>query len=163
MNEQRKESFQQQAEQNIDAAALQIARRIQTPGQSKEQTKLIAQGIAKGIALYRKQQNEKLRERDKLRKKLAKERQHAVVADKSDEEVVTSSPGKATHVPCWIAASLLSLAALLHLARWIVALPIMVGPWEVPVRWSLPIAVALGGLAIWLIATARSYSRHAPR
>ena len=38
--------------------ALKIARATQRPGQTKEQTKLIAQGIQKGIDHYKKQQNE---------------------------------------------------------------------------------------------------------
>ena len=49
--------------------ALKIARGTQKPGQTKEQTKLIAHGIEKGIADYKKQQKVKARERDKLRKK----------------------------------------------------------------------------------------------
>ena len=51
------------------AEALKIARGTQRPGQTKEQTKLIAHGIEKGIADYKKQQKAKARERDKLRKK----------------------------------------------------------------------------------------------
>ena len=51
--------------------AMKIARGTQKPGQTKEQTKLIAQGIQKGIAQYKKQQNEKARERDKKHKKAA--------------------------------------------------------------------------------------------
>ena len=53
--------------------ALIAAKGTQKPGQSKVQTKLIAQGIAKGIAEYKKQQSKKSRERDKLQK--AKSRQ----------------------------------------------------------------------------------------
>lgn len=49
--------------------AMRIARGTQKPGQTKEQTKLIAQGIQKGIAQYKKQQSEKARERDKRHKK----------------------------------------------------------------------------------------------
>lgn len=49
--------------------ALKIARATQKPGQSKEQTKLIAQGIEKGIAQYKKQQKTKARELDRQRKK----------------------------------------------------------------------------------------------
>jgi hypothetical protein len=45
--------------------AIKIARATQRPGQTKEQTKLIAQGIQKGIDLYKKQQNAKARELDK--------------------------------------------------------------------------------------------------
>ncbi|NAW69864.1 DUF2956 family protein [Vibrio sp. V27_P1S3P104] len=53
--------------------AMSIAKATQKPGQTKEQTKLIAQGIEKGIALYKKQQKEKSRQADKARKKLLKE------------------------------------------------------------------------------------------
>lgn len=51
--------------------ALAIARSTQKPGQTKEQTKLIAQGIEKGIAAYKKQQKAVARERDKQRKRQA--------------------------------------------------------------------------------------------
>ena len=49
--------------------AMRIARGTQRPGQAKEQTKLIAQGIQKGIEQYKKQQNAKARELDKKLKK----------------------------------------------------------------------------------------------
>ena len=55
------------------AEALKIARGTQRPGQKKEQTKLIAQGIEKGITEFRKREKAKARERDKLRKKSPKE------------------------------------------------------------------------------------------
>lgn len=55
--------------------ALKIAKATQRPGQTKEQTKLITQGIEKGIALYKKQQKEKHRQADKLRKKALKAKQ----------------------------------------------------------------------------------------
>jgi len=48
--------------------AIKMAKGTQKKGQTKEQTKLIAQGIEKGIAEYKKQQGKKSRERDKLRK-----------------------------------------------------------------------------------------------
>lgn len=51
------------------AEALRIAKATQKPGQTKDQTKLVAVGIQKGIELYKKQQKVKARERDKLRKK----------------------------------------------------------------------------------------------
>lgn len=48
---------------------MRIARGTQRPGQAKEQTKLIARGIQKGIEQYKQQQNAKARELDrKLRK-----------------------------------------------------------------------------------------------
>ena len=45
--------------------AMAIAKATQKPAQTKEQTKLIAQGIEKGITLYKKQQKERAREADK--------------------------------------------------------------------------------------------------
>ena len=49
--------------------AVKIARGTQRPGQTKEQTKLIARGIQKGIDQYKKQQSGKARELDKRLKK----------------------------------------------------------------------------------------------
>ena len=50
--------------------AMRVARGIQRPGQTKEQTRLIAQGIQKGIEQFKKQQNVKTRELDKKLKKV---------------------------------------------------------------------------------------------
>ena len=49
--------------------AMAIAKGTQRPGQTKEQTRLIAQGIEKGISEYKKREKQKARERDKQRKK----------------------------------------------------------------------------------------------
>ncbi|MEO9947084.1 DUF2956 domain-containing protein [Paraglaciecola sp.] len=57
----------------LEAQALKIAKSRQKQGQTKEQTKLIAQGIEKGIAEYKKQQNKRLRELDKQRKHTLKQ------------------------------------------------------------------------------------------
>ncbi|ACA88279.1 conserved hypothetical protein [Shewanella woodyi ATCC 51908] len=61
---------------------------------SKEQTKLIAAGIEKGIAEYKKQHKSKARDRDKARKQDIKAKARAN-ADKSEanteEETDTSS------------------------------------------------------------------------
>ena len=51
---------------------MKIAKGTQRPGQTKEQTKLIAQGIQKGIEQYKKQQKAKARELDKNLKKSRK-------------------------------------------------------------------------------------------
>lgn len=48
--------------------AMQVARATQRPGQTKEQTRLIAQGIQKGIDQYKKQHKAKARELDKRSK-----------------------------------------------------------------------------------------------
>ena len=59
--------------QSSDASqdeAMRIALGTQRPGQTKDQTKLIAQGIHKGIEQYKKQQNAKARDLDKKLKKV---------------------------------------------------------------------------------------------
>ncbi|EHA1081563.1 TPA: DUF2956 domain-containing protein [Photobacterium damselae] len=65
---------QQSVSPETQAEAMRIAKGTQKPGQTKEQTKLIALGIQSGIELYKKQQKAKSRERDKLRKKQQKEK-----------------------------------------------------------------------------------------
>jgi uncharacterized membrane protein (DUF106 family) len=54
----------------VVADALQVAKATQRPGQTKEQTKLIAQGIQKGIEEYKKRNKEKSRSLDKQKRKL---------------------------------------------------------------------------------------------
>lgn len=53
--------------------AMKIALGTQRPGQTKEQTKLIAQGIQKGIDLFKKQHKAKARELDRQRNKHSRE------------------------------------------------------------------------------------------
>ncbi|MFA0348207.1 DUF2956 domain-containing protein [Vibrio sp. 10N.222.55.C6] len=66
--------------------ALKIAKATQKPAQTKEQTKLIAQGIEKGIALYKKQQKERSRQADKAKKRVQKERQTLQANQDQDQE-----------------------------------------------------------------------------
>ncbi|MFA0443008.1 hypothetical protein BCU70_17210 [Vibrio sp. 10N.286.49.C2] len=54
--------------------AMRIAKSTQKPGQTKEQTRIVAQGIEKGIALYKKQQKEKKRQADRALKKQKREK-----------------------------------------------------------------------------------------
>ena len=69
--------------------AMKIARGTQRPGQTKEQTKLIAQGIQKGIEIYKKKQSEKARELDKkLNKAPALPSSHETSAEQVVEPVV---------------------------------------------------------------------------
>ncbi|MCX4029314.1 DUF2956 domain-containing protein [Endozoicomonas sp. SM1973] len=64
-----KYSAKNKVSQATQDEAMKIARGTQKPGQTKEQTKLIAQGIQKGIDQYKKQQKAKSRELDKKLKK----------------------------------------------------------------------------------------------
>ncbi|WP_438468849.1 DUF2956 domain-containing protein [Vibrio vulnificus] len=85
--------------------ALKIARATQKPGQTKEQTKLIAQGIEKGIALYKKQQKEKHRQADKMRKKQlrdkSKEQQSSIEDEIFDTQATTPIPSQFVHILPW--------------------------------------------------------------
>ena len=58
------------ATQGVEKAAMDIAQGIQSPGQTKEQTRLVARGIEKGIAQYKKRHSAKERELDKALKRL---------------------------------------------------------------------------------------------
>jgi len=78
--------------------AMKIARGTQKPGQTKEQTKLIAQGIKKGIEIYKKQQSEKARELDKkLNKASALRASH----ETSTQQVVEKAVVKGNKLP-WL-------------------------------------------------------------
>ncbi|GAW86240.1 conserved hypothetical protein [Bathymodiolus platifrons methanotrophic gill symbiont] len=60
----------QQTSPETHDESVKLAKAIQRPGQTKEQTKLIAQGIQKGIELYKKQQKERSRELSKKLKRV---------------------------------------------------------------------------------------------
>lgn len=55
--------------EEIQNEALACAKKTQKPGQTKEQTRLIALGIQKGIAEYKKSEKSKMRQADKAKKK----------------------------------------------------------------------------------------------
>ena len=80
---------QQTSQETIDTA-MAIAKGIKKPGQTKEQTKLIAQGIQKGITEYKKQQKAKARGLDKLKKKIIHQ-QHDHSANEVSSTEVTQS------------------------------------------------------------------------
>lgn len=66
--------------------AMAIAKKTQKPGQSKEQTRLIALGIQKGIAEYKKMAKTKQRELNKASKK--KKNQPVTAAEELQQPVV---------------------------------------------------------------------------
>lgn len=82
-----KYSHRQQPSIETQEEAMKIARSTQQPGQTKEQTKLIAQGIQKGIQQYKKQLKAKSRELDKKSRKVAQKEQIAA-ADFHEKEVI---------------------------------------------------------------------------
>jgi septal ring factor EnvC (AmiA/AmiB activator) len=86
--------------------AVKIAKGIQKPGQIKEQTKLISQGIEKGIAEYKKQQKAKARDADKARKQALKAKQKADT--ERVEETVETKEG--SHIRGYLPWGLLILS-----------------------------------------------------
>ena len=102
----------QQSEVTPDEA-LRIARGRQRPGQTREQTKLIAQGIQEGIKQYRKQQSAKGRELDR---KLKKVRQQVASPEVREIEVQE----KVVYRQHWLPWALLVLSWLVMAACWLV-------------------------------------------
>jgi len=92
--------------------AMRIARGTQRPGQTKEQTKLVAQGIQKGIEQYKKQQSAKSRELDK---KLKKVTQQLV----SPEEHEVEFKERLVYRQHWLPWLLLVLSWLAMAAYWL--------------------------------------------
>ncbi|MDP5254812.1 MULTISPECIES: DUF2956 domain-containing protein [unclassified Vibrio] len=92
--------------------AENIAKATQKPGQTKAQTKLIAQGIEKGIALYKKQQKEKARQADKAKKKAQKHQQPLPVEPINELPTQEKSP-QSTRLP-WMLLILSWLGFVLY-------------------------------------------------
>ncbi len=67
--------------------ALKVAKATQRPGQAKEQTKLIAQGIEKGIYHYKKQQKAKVRIINKKKHKTGKNNDDQFQTNQHSSEV----------------------------------------------------------------------------
>lgn len=91
--------------------ATRIARGTQRPGQTKEQTKLIAQGIQKGIEQYKKQQSAKARELDKKHKKT---KQKVTASDVPDIKIQE----RIVYRQHWLPWSLLILTWLVVAVYW---------------------------------------------
>ena len=107
-----KHSKKHQLSEASQDEAMRIARGTQRPGQTKEQTKLIAQGIQKGIEQYKKRQNAKARELDK---KLKKVNQQLV----SPEENEVEFKERLVYRQHWLPWLLLVLSWLAMAAYWL--------------------------------------------
>lgn len=156
MTQRKLEPFQQQAEQRLQAEAMRIAKSTQVHGQDKEQTKLIAKGIEKGLALYKRQQKAKARERDKARKKVLN-RQPQSADDHTGGEA--ASADREARAPSMLWALIVSgvsfaLSAIVHFARYALGWDMAVGPYAVPLAWSAVIALLAATLAIWILRLA---------
>ncbi len=156
MTKQNTDSRQEQAEQRLREEALRVAKSIQTPGQTKEQTRLVAKGIEKGIALYKQQQSLKARERDKARKKALRQRlaESGQTEHEERSEDYGSEPSHA-RTALLVAGVFFSFAALAQGLRFFLGWKIVFENYEIPLPWSLGAAYVLGGLAFWMFHAAR--------
>ena len=93
-----KSAKKQAPSQKTKDEAMQMAKATQRPGQTKEQTRLIAQGIQKGIDHYKKQQKAKARELDKKLKQFSRQ-----PAANSEAQTLESEAQEATvHKHHWL-------------------------------------------------------------
>ena len=83
-----KHSRSKKEDRDIRAEAQKIASMQKIDGQTKEQTKLIAKGIQKGIEHYLRQSSEKSRDLDRRTKALKKKESNAEVSSVEIEKVV---------------------------------------------------------------------------
>ncbi|MFI3246909.1 MAG: DUF2956 domain-containing protein [Ferrimonas sp.] len=72
--------------ERVQQDAFTLAKAHQRPGQTKEQTLLIAKGIEKGISEYKKQQKQKAREHDKQKKRLLRQRTEKTAISAVEEQ-----------------------------------------------------------------------------
>jgi hypothetical protein len=80
----------------VVAESLRLARANQVPGQTKEQTQLIAQGIQKGITEYKRAQKARQRLADKAKKQLRRQSNTTETALVDSEVERETSPSKSS-------------------------------------------------------------------
>ena len=100
------------AEQTLEKSAMEIALGTQKPGQTKDQTRLIARGIEKGIVQYKKRQSAKERDLDKALKQLERDRSKLAQADAEAASGVGGDHGAAPNTgsgQSWLPWALLIL------------------------------------------------------
>ena len=95
----------------VVAESLRLARANQVPGQSKEQTQLIAQGIQKGIAEYKRAQKARQRLAEKAKKQLRRQTNTLVADETEDEptEPLIAIPNPSRSLITWLPWALLVL------------------------------------------------------
>ena len=102
-----KRSQSKKDSRDIKAEALKLAAGYKVEGQSKSHNKLIANGVARGIEQFLRQQSEKSRDLDKRSKKLKK------AAAKFDHHSVTDPRVEAASLKAFSRQILLPWALLL--------------------------------------------------
>ena len=95
--------------------AMKVARANQKPGQTKEQTQLIAQGIQRGIDEYKKQMKARAREASRQKKLQARAKQPQQGEHEEESEIDVIEVSRQHPLP-WV---LLVLSWLVFGCAWI--------------------------------------------
>lgn len=83
----------------VQAESTRIANGIKKPGQTKEQTKLIAAGIEKGIFEYKKIYKAKLRQLDKQKKQKSRSDTAATKQENEGEIGIEQTKARSSRLP----------------------------------------------------------------
>ncbi len=130
-------SFEAQAAQSIKDEADKIANATQSSGQTKNETRLISQGIAKGIETYKKNEKAKARERSKNEKK--KKVQTDVATDNSRKQQPKPASAGMSRLVKYI-SNFMALMSFAHFA----VLTIPKQTLEDNIQWLPIAAISLG-------------------
>ena len=89
----------QKVSTEVQTESTRIANGIKKPGQSREQTKLIAAGIEKGIAEYKKQHKAKARQLDKQKKQKIRSNTAAAAKENEAEIEIEQTQARSSRLP----------------------------------------------------------------
>ena len=89
----------QKVSTEVQTESTRIASGIKKPGQSREQTKLIAAGIEKGIAEYKKQHKAKARQLDKHKKQKIRSNTAAAAKENEAEIEIEQTQARSSRLP----------------------------------------------------------------
>jgi hypothetical protein len=109
-----KHAISKRVSREIHSEAMKIARSRQVPGQTKEQTRLIAQGIQRGIEQYLRAQAERTRELDRKLKRIDADAPNA-----QESSADAPQPGRIPYRLHWLPWLLLILTWLGIGAYWL--------------------------------------------
>ncbi len=146
----KKQSFQAQSEQHTQEEAMRMAKANQRPGQGKEQTKLIAKGIEKGIAEYKKQEKAKVRVRNKTHHKAQKSSSLNSIPEQADGKEVGRLVANGSKLPLLVSGLAFSLIAIHHLVWFFTGTSLFLDGVIIPSQLSLLVAGVCVALAGWV-------------
>ena len=89
----------QKVSTEVQTESTRIASGIKKPGQNREQTKLIAAGIEKGIAEYKKQHKAKARQLDKQKKQKIRSNTAAAAKENEAEIEIEQTKSSSSRLP----------------------------------------------------------------